>query len=176
MKLIIDIPEDMYNDANILIVKDLPELKKIIANGKPLIDVTYEQISDAFLNAIANYLEEKSKYLTPPPTPAQCHDCSNEIRKGTFVSEPIEVIKAGEPLSNSDVIRAATEKGELYRRGFKDAMKRYKRPTGELIKDEDGSIICSICETGTSIKSIPSVIFFRYCPYCGAELKRGDKV
>lgn len=36
MKLIIDIPEDMYNDANILIVKDLPELKKIIANGIPL--------------------------------------------------------------------------------------------------------------------------------------------
>ena len=36
MKLIIDIPEDMYNDANILIVKDLPELKKIIANGIPV--------------------------------------------------------------------------------------------------------------------------------------------
>lgn len=33
MKLVIDIPEDMYKDANILIVKDLPELKKIIANG-----------------------------------------------------------------------------------------------------------------------------------------------
>lgn len=36
MKLIVDIPEDMYDDANILIVKDLPELKKIIANGVPL--------------------------------------------------------------------------------------------------------------------------------------------
>lgn len=36
MKLIINIPEDMYNDANILIVKDLPELKKLIANGTPL--------------------------------------------------------------------------------------------------------------------------------------------
>lgn len=36
MRLIIDIPEDMYNDADILIVKDLPELKKIITNGIPL--------------------------------------------------------------------------------------------------------------------------------------------
>lgn len=36
MKLVIDIPEDMYNDANILIVRDLPELKKIITNGIPL--------------------------------------------------------------------------------------------------------------------------------------------
>ncbi len=35
MKVVIDIPEDMYNDANIFIVKDLPELKKIIANGIP---------------------------------------------------------------------------------------------------------------------------------------------
>lgn len=41
MKLIIDIPEDMYKDANILIVKDLPELKKIIANG-----TIYEEINE----------------------------------------------------------------------------------------------------------------------------------
>jgi len=33
MKMIINIDEEMYKDANILIVKDLPELKKIIANG-----------------------------------------------------------------------------------------------------------------------------------------------
>ena len=38
MKLIIDIPEDMYNDANILIVKDFPELKKAIINGAPYED------------------------------------------------------------------------------------------------------------------------------------------
>ena len=36
MKIVIDIPEDMYNDANILTVKDFPELKKAIANGIPL--------------------------------------------------------------------------------------------------------------------------------------------
>ena len=36
IELVIDIPEDMYNDANILIVKDLPVLRKIIANGVPL--------------------------------------------------------------------------------------------------------------------------------------------
>ena len=35
MKVVIDIPEAMYKDANILIVKDLPELKKIVANGIP---------------------------------------------------------------------------------------------------------------------------------------------
>lgn len=36
MKLIIDIPEDMYIDANILLVKEFPEIKKIIAEGTPL--------------------------------------------------------------------------------------------------------------------------------------------
>ena len=44
MKIVIDIPEDMYNDANILMVKDLPELRKIIANGKP-----YEETQDSFI-------------------------------------------------------------------------------------------------------------------------------
>lgn len=43
MKLIIDIPKDMYKDANILIVKDLPELKKIIANGTPYVFLENEK-------------------------------------------------------------------------------------------------------------------------------------
>lgn len=37
MKVVIDISEDMYKDADILIAKDLPELKKIIANGTPIL-------------------------------------------------------------------------------------------------------------------------------------------
>jgi len=35
MKIVIDIPEDMYKDANILIVKDFPELKNAIINSTP---------------------------------------------------------------------------------------------------------------------------------------------
>lgn len=50
-----------------------------------------------------------------------------------------------------------------------------ERPKGEWIKFDDGSIACPICKTGTSIKSIPSVIFFRYCPYCGADLSKGEE-
>lgn len=49
------------------------------------------------------------------------------------------------------------------------------RPQGEWINFDDGSVACPICGTGTSIKSIPSVVFFRYCPYCGARLKGGAK-
>lgn len=38
-----------------------------------------EQISDAFQVAIANYWEEKSKYLTPPPVPSvPCRDCKKK--------------------------------------------------------------------------------------------------
>lgn len=51
----------------------------------------------------------------------------------------------------------------------------YKAPTVELVKLDDGSIVCPACQTGTSIKSIPSVIFFRYCPYCGVKLKRSEE-
>ena len=49
------------------------------------------------------------------------------------------------------------------------------RPQGEWIEFEDGSIACPVCGTGTSIKSIPSVIFFRYCPYCGVKLRGEEK-
>ena len=47
------------------------------------------------------------------------------------------------------------------------------RPKSEWVELGDGSIVCPICKTGTSIKSIPSVIFFRYCPYCGADMRKG---
>lgn len=42
MNLVIDIPKDMYIDANILLVKEMPVLKKIIANGTPLNNIRAE--------------------------------------------------------------------------------------------------------------------------------------
>lgn len=80
-KILIDIPDEDY--------KYIKELKfyysgrrssktierhviNAIKHGKPLLDITDEQISDAFQLAIANYWESKSKYLTPPPTPCDC--------------------------------------------------------------------------------------------------------
>ena len=41
-----------------------------------------------------------------------------------FVSSPTEVVKVGEPLPNSDEINKALEKGELYKRGFKEGYKQ----------------------------------------------------
>lgn len=81
MKIVIDIPEEDYK-----FIKDLQfyhsgrrsgktiERNVIngIKNGKPLLNITDEQISDAFQIAIANYWESKSKYFTPPPTPCDC--------------------------------------------------------------------------------------------------------
>jgi uncharacterized protein (UPF0212 family) len=49
------------------------------------------------------------------------------------------------------------------------------KPQGEWIEFDDGSVACPVCGTGTSIKSIPSVIFFRYCPYCGAKMGRSEE-
>lgn len=74
MKLIIDIPEEVYKNHTLLNYFKCysEELDAIIYRGKPLLDITDEQISDAFQLAIANYWESKSKYLTPPPTPCDC--------------------------------------------------------------------------------------------------------
>ncbi len=75
MKLIIDIPEDMYNDANILIVKNLPELKKAIANGKPL-PKGHGRLIDAD-KFIENYEESAQFTMTLLPQYA------NEIKERT---------------------------------------------------------------------------------------------
>lgn len=81
MKLIIDIPEEIMeyikNNGCLSVVYN-DGVAKAIINGTPLPDITNEQISEAFQIAIANYWEEKSKHLTPPPTPAQCCDCPNK--------------------------------------------------------------------------------------------------
>ena len=46
-----------------------------------------------------------------------------------------------------------------------------ERPKVKWIEFDDGSVACPVCGTGTSIKSIPSVVFFRYCPNCGARME-----
>ena len=81
MKLIIDIPDDdykfikevqLYLSARRIGKTIERNVINAIKNGKPLPNITDEQISNAFQIAIANYWESKSKYLTPPPTPCDC--------------------------------------------------------------------------------------------------------
>lgn len=68
----IDIDEETYKMCKQLL-GDADNIERAIANGKPFFnDITDEQISDAFMLAIANYWESKSKYLTSPPTPCNC--------------------------------------------------------------------------------------------------------
>lgn len=72
MRLIIDIPEEVV--TAIRNGEDYRyDIHTAIAQGRPFFDnITDEQISDAFMIAIANYWEQKSKYLTPIPTPCDC--------------------------------------------------------------------------------------------------------
>lgn len=66
MKLVIDIPDEGYDWIKNGFPNNEDEkfLIKAVKNGTPLFDMTYEQISDAFFNAIANYLEERYKRPT----------------------------------------------------------------------------------------------------------------
>ena len=110
MKLIIDIPDDRYRQ-----IKDMPnafgsDICKAIRNGIPYDEKPFKE-EQQVQSLISKYQ----------------HD---------FVSSPIEVVKVGEPLSNSDEINKALEKGELYKQGFEDARKRFERPQGDLKSSE----------------------------------------
>ena len=98
-----------------------------------------------------------------------------------FVSSSTEVIKVGEPVSNSDEINKALEKGELYKQGFEDAMKRFERPQGEWILqtherfnsgNELYKYYCNKCghreEHAYSDSKLPN-----FCPNCGADMRKG---
>lgn len=99
MKIIIDISEKIYDT---IMSDEMPTKEEMsvvvlsIYQGIPIIEesqteslisqyqrhnITDKQISDAFQIAIANYWEEKSKYLTAPPSPSSppssCCDCQN---------------------------------------------------------------------------------------------------
>lgn len=84
-----------------------------------------------------------------------------------FVSNPIEVVKVGEPIPNSDEINKALEKGELYKQGFEDAMRKFKRPQGNWIYKcccGEGFPKCSICGEINDVTS-------NFCPDCGADMR-----
>ena len=100
MKLIIDIdvtPEE-FKKIQVFNIKMMDrkithKIYKAVQNGIPVFNnTTNEQIGNAIQLALATYFEEKSKCLTPPPTPVQCHDCSNYyIKKGEEDGKDSEV-------------------------------------------------------------------------------------
>lgn len=105
-----------------------------------------------------------------------------------FISSPIEVVKVGEPLSNSDEISTAVEKGEIYKRGFEDARQRYERPKGKWnvisMLDDYVYLLCSECGKSTRlvrdeknefccIQDVRDKIIA--CPYCGARMEANNE-
>lgn len=127
------------------------------------------------MEELANAMEDAIDNAPPLPNPFQEEQQTQSLiskYQHDFVSSPTEVIKVGEPLSNSDEIRQAFENGEIYKRGrfFEDARKRYERPTGHWIIEECSlgkTYYCSECYAHQEV-------CFDFCPYCGADM-RGDK-
>lgn len=93
-----------------------------------------------------------------------------------FISSPTEAVKLGEPLSNSDAITKALEKGEIYKRGFEDARQRYERPTGKWRQNINGWHVCSSCQMEfIGMPTIDRKPRWRYCPMCGAKMEAEDE-
>ena len=40
---------------------------------------------------------------------------------------------------------------------------------------QNGDKVCPFCRTGTSHKTNTSITFFQFCPYCGADMRKGGK-
>lgn len=86
MKLIIDIdvtPEEFKKiqvfNIKMMNSKITYKVYEAVQNGIPVSNITNAQIGDAIQTALATYWEEKSKYLTPPPTPIQGKQYTNKL-------------------------------------------------------------------------------------------------
>lgn len=101
----------------------------------------------------------------------------NDTMNNTFIASPIEVVKIGEPLPNSEEINKALEKGEIYKKGYKEGYKQaiidgktnYARQQGEWLDNdrEDTYRRCSICNELVEKDN--------YCGNCGADMRKGEK-
>lgn len=60
------------------------------------------------------------KAIEDQPTESLISRYQNDTMSGIFMANPMEVIKVGEPLSNSDEISKALEKGEFYKRRYSE--------------------------------------------------------
>ena len=51
-----------------------------------------------------------------------------------------------------------------------------ERPQGEWIILDSGDRACPFCNMGMSRESNSSLVFFNYCPFCGADMRvKGGK-
>lgn len=77
-------------------------------------------------------------------------------------------------LSDKDYITYTHEYGEAipveWLMSAIDNAPTVERPQGEWIILDGGDRGCPFCNMGTSRESNASLVFFNYCPYCGAEL------
>ncbi len=124
-----------------------------------------DTLSNMIDEMLETALEKENKYDIANPefqTESLISRYQNDTMSSAFVTSPTEVIKVGEPLSNSDEIRQAFENGEIYKRGFEDARKRYERPIGEWIVGEYMDCHSDILPQYT-------------CPFCGkVEYRKYD--
>lgn len=153
----------------------------------PFDNITDEQISDAFQIAIANYWEEMSKHLTPPPTSAQCFGrimnndlISREALKKSIKSYADDQYAENEYLGEyaiMDIIdNTPTVPLPDFKEGYKQAIidgkTNFSRPQGEWIFD-------GVCFTTTQYKcnkcKCPTLEKTNFCPNCGADMRKGEE-
>ena len=70
-----------------------------------------------------------------------------------------------------DDVKTAIKEG--HKVGYEMAKAKFERPQGEWIILDSGDRACPFCNMGTSRESNASIVFFNYCPYCGADMRGG---
>lgn len=139
---------------------------------------------DSLSNMIDEMLEtareKENKYDMAIPefqTESLISRYQNDTMSSVFVTSPTEVIKVGDPLSNSDEIRQAFENGEIYKRDFEDARKMYERLPGEWIPTviDTGLFERSVCREW-KCSNCGEVVKIKYpfC-HCGADMRGGKQ-
>lgn len=97
------------------------------------------------------------------------------VNEGVFqmsrIYELIDNAPTVEEITNEDIQQAIKEG---FANGYEMAKAKFERPTGEWVILDGGDRGCPFCNTATGRESNASLVFFNYCPYCGADMRGED--
>jgi len=162
MKLIIDIPDDIYN-KKVLQAPKPPNntyIEWYVLHGKPYEETQGDLVSrEALKKAIEQYQIQWNK------------NCDIDIAKWNCCGTILAIIDNA-PTVHHPNCDTCEDKAKQYTLGFQDGYLTGKeRPKGEWIDDKEYPYLANCSNCGYQMNTHEEHGYFKFCPNCGAGCK-----